>query len=216
MLLTIFGSNLGRASIDRADVANGRLGTLAGPTSVMFDGVPASMVYSSAGQVAVLVPYSARPGRKLSMVVGVDLAESVPVELDVVESRPGLFTADSSGKGQGAILNENGSVNSTSNPAAAGSIVVLFGTGEGQTSPGGVDGRIAASAPFPRPLLQVGVTICGQTAQVLYAGAAPSLPSGVMQVNARIPAACAGLSSAEVRVSVGSSASPTGVTVAVR
>ena len=216
MLLTIFGSNLGRASIARAPVVNGRLDIYAGPVSVLFDGVPAPMVYSSAGQVAAMVPYSVRPGRKVSMVVVVNLAESTPVELDVVEARPGLFTADSSGKGQGAILNENGSVNSTLNPADAGSIVVLFGTGEGQTSPAGVDGRIAAGTVLPRPLSPVGVTICGQTAQVLYAGAAPSLPSGVMQVNARIPAACAGLSNAEVRVAVGSSASPSGVTVAVK
>ena len=216
MLLTVFGSNLGTASIDRAPLVNGRLDIHAGPVSVKFDGVPAAMVYSSAGQVAAMVPYSVRPGRKVSMVVVVNLAESTPVELDVVEARPGLFTADSSGKSQGAILNENGSVNSTLNPADAGSIVVLFGTGEGQTSPAGVDGRIAAGTPLPRPLAPVGVTICGQTAPVLYAGAAPSLPAGVMQVNARISAACAGLSNAEVRVTVGNSASPTGVTVAVK
>jgi len=216
MLLTIFGANLGSASIARGTITAGRLGVVAGATSVFFDGAPVPIIYASAGQLAVLAPYSLRPGSKTSITVEVDQARSTPVELDVVESRPGLFTADSSGKGQAAILNENGSVNSSTNPAAAGSIVVLFGTGEGQTSPAGVDGRITTGTALPRPILPVRVTICGEPAEILYAGAAPSSPAGVLQVNARVPTACAAVPNAEVRLVVGNASSPSGVTVAVR
>jgi uncharacterized protein (TIGR03437 family) len=84
-------------------------------------------------------------------------------------------------------LNEDGPVNSTSNPAAKGSIVVLYGTGEGQTSPTGVDGRLALNV-FPKPVLPVSVRIGGRVAEVLYFGAAPGLVAGVSQANVRIPA----------------------------
>ena len=59
---------------------------------------------------------------------------------------PALFSANSSGKGNGAILNQDNTPNSPANPAEKGSVVVLFGTGEGQTNPRGVDGRIAMGA----------------------------------------------------------------------
>jgi uncharacterized protein (TIGR03437 family) len=131
----------------------------------------------------------------------------------VSKASPALFTANSTGSGQGAILNEDGSVNSTSNPAPAGSIVVLFGTGEGQTNPPGLDGLISSST-FPKPLLAVGVRIGGVDADVLYAGAAPSLVAGVVQVNARIPEAVSGSSVVPVQISVGGVQSPT-VTLAV-
>lgn len=60
-------------------------------------------------------------------------------------------------------------------------------TGEGQTNPTGVDGK-PASAPLPKPVLGVSVTMDGQFVPVTYAGGAPSLVAGLMQVNAQIPA----------------------------
>ena len=73
-------------------------------------------------------------------------------------SAPGLFTANSTGKGQAAAVNEHGSINSASRPAPVGSVISLFDTGEGQTSPQGVDGK-TATAPYPKPRLPVSVTI---------------------------------------------------------
>jgi uncharacterized protein (TIGR03437 family) len=62
----------------------------------------------------------------------------------------------------------------------------LYATGEGQTNPGGVDGRIANQV-VPQPAAPVGVRIGGVAAQILYAGAAPQSVSGLFQVNVRIP-----------------------------
>src|ERR1019366_6820669 len=76
--------------------------------------------------------------------------------------------------------------NSSANPAPRGSIVVLYATGEGQTSPPGVDGSIAAGV-LPSPRLPVSVRVGGTPAELLYAGAAPALVAGALQVNARIP-----------------------------
>ena len=72
---------------------------------------------------------------------------SPAVLLRVYGSVPALFTVDNSGGGQGAILNPDGSVNSSANPAAAGDTVVLFGTGGGDTDPPGRDGLFAVSGP---------------------------------------------------------------------
>jgi hypothetical protein len=90
------------------------------------------------------------------------------------------------GQSRVAALNQDGSVNSRTNPAHVGDIVSLFATGAGQTSPDGVDGLIPTDS-FPIPLLPITVEVGGLPAKVLYAGAAPYLVSGLIQVNAQIP-----------------------------
>ncbi len=72
--------------------------------------------------------------------------------------------------------------------AARGSIISIYATGEGQTQPGGIDGRIAAGSAPPKPALPVTVLIDGKAAEVQYAGAAPGAVAGLFQVNVRIPA----------------------------
>ena len=64
------------------------------------------------------------------------------MDLAVTDTAPGIFTLTASGRGQGAILNQDYSVNSAGNRAPKGSVVMIFGTGEGQTNPAGVDGLI--------------------------------------------------------------------------
>ena len=89
------------------------------------------MIYSLTGQVAAVVPYEVRPGGSTIAQVEYQGRLSNPLTLSTAAAAPALFTTDSSGKGQGAILNQDGSANGPTNPAAKGSIVVLFGTGEG-------------------------------------------------------------------------------------
>ena len=131
----------------------------------------------------------------------------------VVSSVPGIFSADSSGKGQGAILNQDQSRNSSSRPAAPGSVIVLFATGEGQTQPIGSDGFVTGTT-LPKPMLPVSVTVGGVKAQVIYAGEAPTLVSGVLQVNAIVPPTLS-TGNQPVVLTVGSAQSLNGITVAV-
>ena len=98
-----------------------------------------------------------------------------------------MFTADGSGKGAGAFANEDNSPNSTSNPAATGSIVTLFGTGEGVTNPAASDGNVTSN-PLPALASALSATVDGIPATVVYQGEAPGLVSGVFQMNIRIPA----------------------------
>jgi uncharacterized protein (TIGR03437 family) len=185
---------------------------LAGTQSVLFNGVSAPLLYSTGTQVGAVVPYSIA-GSSIQVVAQRSGATSAPLPGSMAPTAPGVFTVDASGAGQAPAINQDGSPNSTGNPATVGSIVSFFATGEGQTSPAGVDGKIGA-APLPRPLAQVTVTIGGVPADVKYAGGIAGVIAGVMQVNAVVPAGVSGI--VPVVVSVGGVASQPGVTISVR
>ena len=212
-LVTIFGSNLGPEPAAGLQLnASGFVSTQLGQTRVLFDGIPAPLLYAGAGQVSAVVPYAVAGRNSTQLVVTNGGQTSAALTMGVTGSAPGLFTLDSSG--QGAILNQDGSVNGSANPAARGSIVTLYATGAGQTNPAGIDGLLATSV-LPAPLFPVSVKIGGQPAQVLYAGAAPGLVAGVMQVNVVLPD---GTSSGMVPVilQVGAASSQPGVTVSIQ
>ncbi len=88
-------------------------------------------------------------------------------------------------------------------------------TGEGQTQPGGVDGKVTAF-PYPTPLVPIAITVGGQAANYEFAGEAPGLVSGVMQLNVIIPSTLAVTGSVPLVVSVGSNSTQGGVTVYIR
>jgi uncharacterized protein (TIGR03437 family) len=71
-------------------------------------------------------------------------------------------------------------------------------------------------APLPKPLLPVTVSIGGVDAPVTYAGAAPGLVAGVIQINARVATQVQPGDSVPVVVKIGNVSSQTGVTIAVR
>jgi uncharacterized protein (TIGR03437 family) len=122
---------------------------------------------------------------------------------------------DGTGKGQAAAVNQDNSLNTGGTPAKVGDVIVLFATGEGQTAPGGVDGK-PATVPLPHPNLSVSVTIGGQNALIQYAGGAPGEIAGLMQINAVVPSGIQTNSTVPVAVQVGNVPSQPGVTIAVR
>ena len=115
--------------------------------------------------------------------------------------------------GQGAILNQDYTTNSASNPATRGSIIVLYGTGFGILDSQPVDGKIVDRAI--KTQLGVTASIAGIPAEVTYAGAAPGLVAGVVQVNIRIPEGLTPNLTAPVALTVGQTVTPV-VTVAIR
>ena len=137
---------------------------------------------------------------------------SVPV----VSSAPGIFSLNSTGTGPVAAINQDGfTINTTATPAKIGDVISVNATGEGQTTPGGVDGKPAV-VPLPRPNLPVIVSIGGKTVTPEYAGGAPGGVAGLMQVNVRIPDGIQTGSSVPVLIQVGSASSQPNVTIAVR
>jgi uncharacterized protein (TIGR03437 family) len=213
-ILVVYGTDFGPASLAGYQIANGLFAAETGETRIYFDDVPAPMLYSVAGQLSCIVPYSVAGKTSTKVQLEYRKFKGNVVTIPVTSAVPGLFTIDKTGKNQIAALNDDYSVNGSSKPAAKGSIVMLFATGEGQTTPGGMDGKPAADV-YPKPALPVTVQINGKDAEVLYYGAAPGLVAGVMQVNARIPAdAPAG--NVPVSIKVGSDSSQSGATIAVR
>ena len=77
------------------------------------------------------------------------------------------------------------------------------------------DGALAA-APYAQLALPVAVRIGGIDAQLQYAGAAPALIMGVLQINAVVPGGVTPGGSVPIQFSIGNATSPAGVTLAVR
>jgi len=198
--------------------ADRRVTTSAGGTRVFFDGTPAPMVYSVAGQVSAIVPYNVAGKSRVEVVVEHNSVSSAPVSVPVVAAAPGLFSL-AGGVGQVVAVLEGGCCNSLTLPARRGEVIVLYATGEGQTSPAGRDGSLAeyaTLAEFPRPVLPVAVQVGGRQADILYAGAAPGYVAGLMQINLRIPMDAPVGDQVPVVLSVGSATSRAGVTLVIR
>ena len=217
-MVTIFGTNLGPPSLTTLQLDDaGLVSTALAGTRVLFNGLPAPIIYAMSSQVGVVVPYAVVSSLTTAVEVEYIGIRSEPVVLAVAAAAPGLFTANALGSGQGAILNQDYSANSSENPAPRGSVVMLFGSGEGLTTPPGVDGKLA-EPPLARPNLPVAVTVAGTKADIEYAGGAPGLVAGLLQVNVRIPLTTAP-GSQPVLLTVNDSSPVTsqqGVTVAVR
>ena len=83
---------------------------------------------------------------------------------------PGIFTL---GGGRGAVLNQNGSVNGTTNPARRGEVIAVFGTGFG---------ALRTQGALQVTVAPVTGSLEGQPVLIHYAGAAPGFP-GLYQIN---------------------------------
>jgi uncharacterized protein (TIGR03437 family) len=178
-LVTIFGANLGAAGL-----------------KITFDGTAGELLYATANQIGVIVPTSISGKTTTSIQAAYGAQVSAAFSKAVTPTAPGLFTANASGTGPGAIVNQNGRVNNATTPAGKGSIIAIYLTGMG-----------AATTAT--------VTIGGQTATIAYAGTAPGSVQGLYQVNAVVPATTAS-GEQPVVVTIGGVASQSGVTVNVQ
>jgi uncharacterized protein (TIGR03437 family) len=215
-IVVLYGTGMGPAGlVQYTPGTNGQApATLAG-TTVYFGNYAAPLLYSSASQVAAVVPYEVS-GSQVQVFVKYngDLSATFPVSL--ATAAPAIFTADLSGKGQAAAVNiQNGiwAYNSAAHPLNAGDYVELFLTGTGQTNPPSVDGQVTPNAN-ELVAASVTVTLGGRTFTAQYAGGAPGAVAGLTQVNVQIPS---GLTAGAVPVSVqvGSVSTQPGVTIAV-
>jgi endo-1,4-beta-xylanase len=218
-IVTIFGADYGPADLVATQLTgSGDFPTSVAGVQVTFDGVPAPLVYAKTGQVSAIVPFAVA-GKQQTVIQyqynpGSGAVVSNTATAPVAAAAPAIFSLDASGSGPGAILNVDYSVNSAANPVAAGGAIQVFGTGGGGIVGGASDGAPASGAGtlVTQP---VTATIGGVAANVLYAGPAPGLVNGVIQVNLTIPA---GLTPGPqpVAITVGTAASQKGITVAVK
>jgi uncharacterized protein (TIGR03437 family) len=212
-VVTLFGSGIGPASPQ--EPTDSQSSTDLAGTRVLLDGTPAPLLFAALNQINAVVPYGVSGKAATKVQVTYQGQVIAVLFLSVTATAPAIFTLDSSGVGPGAILNQDKTVNSPSNPTGKGSVVELYATGAGQTDPPGKDGQVAGDA-LSKPVLPVSVQIGGLDAGVLYAGAAPGLIAGVLQVNCQVPANVATGYSVPVVLTVGRASSQPGVTLAVQ
>lgn len=189
LIFTIFGSALGPSNGLTLELdSSGNVANYLANIVVTVNGTYAPLLYVGPGQINAVAPYEIvnNIGQNVAVQVYDGEQGSNVLNVPVVAAAPAIFSL---GNGQGAILNQDGSVNGPNNPAARGSYIQIYGTGEGQLNPGGVDGLIASggASSLPHPVGALTVEIGGAQASVAYAGTAPDSFEGFLQVNAQVP-----------------------------
>lgn len=203
-LVTIRGAHLSSPPVLGEADTLGLFPKIIGHTRVTFSGIPAPLLYVSTEQINCVVPHGVAGSTTAQVVVELlspaGIVDSSPaVTVPVTDTSPGIFTADQSGNGPGAILNTGAGTgfNTEGNPAPRGSAITFYATGAGAWNVAFPDGALVLSSrtatvppnpEFLAPLAGVFVTIGGQPARVVAATAQPMRVSGMLQVTAEIPA----------------------------
>jgi uncharacterized protein (TIGR03437 family) len=214
-VFTLFGPAIGPAPERTLVLESGnRIATQVDGLRVLVGGIAAPLIYSGWGQISAVIPFELAGQQSATIRVEHNGVAGPNTLIALAPASPGLFTLASSGRGQAAAINQDGSVNGASRPAARGSFLIFYATGLGAMSPPVPTGSIPTTAALAQAPVQV--TIGGQPAEVTYAGAAPGLVAGVYQINVRVPASAPAGSEVPVVVQVGAAASPAVVTVAIR
>jgi uncharacterized protein (TIGR03437 family) len=181
-MISLYGLNLTSANaVSGSFDANGFLPTWLGEVEVDFNGAPAPLLYVSGTRIDAMVPLElavAAPATLRLKTNGVALPDFA-VEGDA--AIPGVFE---NAYGYAAALNQDGTVNSASNPAKSGSLVSIWATGVGWTAPGR-DGQQATAA---QSACNCTISQYGSKQPIVpaYAGTAPGMVTGVVQINFQV------------------------------
>jgi uncharacterized protein (TIGR03437 family) len=188
-LVSFYGLNLGPTpGLTFTLNSAGMVPTTLGKTQVMFDTFAAPLLYVGSSQINAIVPYEIAGRTQTNVTLMVNGVASNSLAVGVATTDLAIFTQNASGTGLGSVLNQDYSVNGPSNPAAAGSFVSIYATGEGVTNTPQATGSVTPPTDTSSlPVTPVSLTVGGQTAQILYAGEAPGLVAGVLQVTAYVP-----------------------------
>ena len=175
---------------------------LAGRSVELADGTRAALLFASPGQFNLQLPVetSTEAGIQALAVRRSDTGELLAGgSISVAPASPGIFTATQDGRGAALAVNQDGSINGASNPAARGSVITLFGTGQGPTNPVVANGEPAPAGPLATTTAQpttnqseclrqgfVCALVGSKVATVQFSGLAPGFV-GLWQINIQIP-----------------------------
>ena len=158
------------------------LPTSVGGVTVSLGGRTVPLLYVGPSQANFQVPYETTPGTSNLVVTANGVAGS-PASVTVAAAAPGIFVY---GKNWAVVLNQDYSLNGPSNPAKAGSYVMVYGTGAGAASPAVPTGSAAPASPLST-MTNVTATVNGAPAKLTFQGLAPNFV-GLLQVNLQVPA----------------------------
>jgi uncharacterized protein (TIGR03437 family) len=216
-IVAIFSHNtIGPAAQTPGQIQNGKVTAELAGTQVFFDGVPAPLLLGQSNFLQAIVP--AGVSGKSSTQVQIKANGSLlggSSSFTVQETFPGLFTADASGKGQIAAINEDFSVNSAANPAAPGSVLSFYVTGGGLPETSVADGQVMGS-DLVRLKASSYARVGKLPAQLVYAGSIPTAVNGALLVQIRLPQELLGGPAIPIQLICGNYASPPGTTISVK
>ena len=178
-LVQITGRNLGPATKVNAQLdATGRLPFILGDTIVFFDNIPAPLISVQASSIQCFAPFGVSSTTQVTVLF--DGQRSNAVRMGVSSSAPQILS----------IGNQDGTANSADHPAKAGSVISLYVSGLGATSPPSDDGLVNAT-PLPVPLVPVMVYLPVPPPSITpqSVSAAPGMIAGISQVNVQLPLA---------------------------
>lgn len=206
-IVSVYGAGLGPVSglATSFDAQTELLPVAAGGVSVKWNGTAAPLYYVSGGQLNVQVPYELAGSTTAALTISYGGVQVAMASVPEAATHPGVFPL---------IFNSDGSANSATNPAAAGSVIYLFGTGQGVTNPPSITGADAVSV-YPDPAASVSLTADGRDLGIVFKGQAP-FTAGVFQVNARLPADLGPGTALPLVLTVGGAQAQSGLTVAVK
>jgi uncharacterized protein (TIGR03437 family) len=141
-------------------------------SAVEVDGAAAPVGFASAFQINAQIPSSIAPGTAVLRIRSPFGTLERPLEVSAVA--PAIFTL---GDGIGAVVNQDGQINSATAPATRGQVIVIYGTGFGAT---------LAQGQLQVAVTAVSATLGGVALTTNYAGLTPGIV-GLYQVNALIP-----------------------------
>ena len=198
-LISFYGVGVGPANPLGAHVITegeiSLVSTSLGGVQVFFDGIAAPLLYVGPTQINAIVPEGVY-GRESTVVQIVTPGGNIAGLTFLVHlSQPQVFRYP--GTKFAMAVNQDGTLNSESHPAAPDSIVSVWATGAGVSAPGAQpDGQIIPSSLGPLLTPQLPVSVLGaanvelgnqDSLEVLYAGDGNGMVQGVTQVNFRLP-----------------------------
>ncbi|HEY2858764.1 MAG TPA: IPT/TIG domain-containing protein [Terracidiphilus sp.] len=188
-MIAIFGSEL---SAGNGDAPTFPLPPLLQGTSVILSGKTLPLRATSPGQIAAMIPFDVPLNTNLQLIVQNGTSIATPQSIAVVPALPGVFTPDSSGKGQGHIYTVDAGGNqilaNSSAPAKPGALVVIYCAGLGAVTPAAQAGFATPLDSFTNTVNPVTVTIGGKTAAVpVFQGLIPGV-TGIYEIVVAVPA----------------------------
>jgi uncharacterized protein (TIGR03437 family) len=171
MLMSVFGTGL--SSGPPQSESSAPLPTTVNGNTVTINGILAPLLYVSATQINLQIPYEIAPGNAvLTVNTG---GQSASTNFTLEAAAPGIFTDSQDAH---VVPNES---------ATAGSIIGIYVTGAGQVTPAEATGNVLPAGMTPVPNLPVSVTVGGVPATPVYVGI-PAWSVAVLQINFVVPA----------------------------
>jgi uncharacterized protein (TIGR03437 family) len=184
-IATIFGSSLASST---ASASSFPLPLNLGGASVYAvqsqNQMQAPLLYASATQINFQVPSSLTPGTA-SVYVTLGGGNSLSFTVNVVSAGPAIFQ-DNSNHAIAQNASAGYTTNNSTHPAASGSVVVVYLTGQGPLDNPVADGAAALGSPLSSATGATSATIGGVNAPVQFLGLTPGF-AGLAQANIQVP-----------------------------